>query len=126
MNASFNSWVIPWLWQILGIIFLPFTTLMYVLVVGPLGPTNFWGWLVVGLGFLIDLPAPSPTLRPIATRFRAWREQTRNSSMRSLSSQGYEMSCPYKRKLPCSTSPREWCHLSTVTTPSSQGWELRK
>jgi hypothetical protein len=39
----------------LGIIFLPFTTLMYVLVVGPLGSANFWGWLMVFLGFLIDL-----------------------------------------------------------------------
>ena len=59
VNASFNSWIMPWLWPILGVIFLPFTTLMYVLVVGPLRPTNFWGWLCVGLGFLIDLRAVS-------------------------------------------------------------------
>ena len=30
---------------------------MYVLVVGPLGSTNFWGWVVVFLGLLIDLRA---------------------------------------------------------------------
>jgi hypothetical protein len=44
-----------WLWPLLGVIFLPLTTLMYVLVVGPLGPTSIWGWLAVGLGFVIDL-----------------------------------------------------------------------
>ncbi|MCS6846033.1 MAG: hypothetical protein NZ528_17210 [Caldilineales bacterium] len=57
VNLSFRGWTLPWLWPILGIIFLPFTTLMYVLVVGPLGPTNFWGWVAVFLGFLIDLRA---------------------------------------------------------------------
>jgi hypothetical protein len=55
VNATFSGWTFPWLWSILGIIFLPFTTLMYVLVVGPLGSTNFWGWVVVFLGLLIDL-----------------------------------------------------------------------
>ena len=61
VNASFHGWALPWLWPILGIIFLPFTTLMFVLVVGPLGPTNFWGWLMVFLGVLIDLRAYSDT-----------------------------------------------------------------
>jgi hypothetical protein len=44
-----------WFWPLLGIIFLPFTTLLYVLVVAPLGPTNFWGWLTVIMGLLLDL-----------------------------------------------------------------------
>ena len=44
-----------WLWPLLGLVFLPFTTLMYVLVVGPLGPTNVWGWLMVLFGLLIDV-----------------------------------------------------------------------
>lgn len=57
VNASFSGWALSWLWPILGVIFLPFTTLMYVLVVGPLGETNFWGWTVVFLGLLIDLRA---------------------------------------------------------------------
>jgi hypothetical protein len=43
-----------WLWPLLGIIFLPLTTLMYALVVGQLGPTNVWGWLAVLFAFLID------------------------------------------------------------------------
>jgi hypothetical protein len=44
-----------WWWPLLGLIFLPFTTLMYVLVAAPLGPMNFWGWLMVVFGLLIDL-----------------------------------------------------------------------
>jgi len=54
VNAAFNN---NWLWPLLGLLFLPFTTLMYVLVVGPLGPTNIWGWLMVLLGVLIDARA---------------------------------------------------------------------
>ncbi|MFO7635301.1 MAG: hypothetical protein R6W76_22335 [Caldilinea sp.] len=59
VNSAFSGWMLPWLWSILGVVFLPFTTLMYVLVVGPLGETNFWGWIVVFLGLLIDLRAYS-------------------------------------------------------------------
>src|SRR5262245_19763212 len=44
-----------WWWPLLGLLFLPFTTLMYVLVVAPLGPTNFWGWLLVLFGLFMDL-----------------------------------------------------------------------
>jgi hypothetical protein len=53
VNAVFDFW----LWPFLGTIFLPFTTLMYVLVAAPLGSANFWGWLTVILGLLIDLRA---------------------------------------------------------------------
>jgi hypothetical protein len=53
VNQAFSFW----LWPLLGVIFLPFTTLMYVLVIGPLGSTNFWGWLTILLGLLIDLRA---------------------------------------------------------------------
>ena len=51
VNRAFSFW----LWPLLGFFFLPFTTLMFVLVIGPLGSTNFWGWLTVFLGLLIDL-----------------------------------------------------------------------
>jgi hypothetical protein len=51
VNAAFNSWI----WPLLGVIFLPFTTLMWILVMAPLGTANFWGWLCVFLGLLIDL-----------------------------------------------------------------------
>ena len=50
--APFNG---SWFWPLLGVIFLPFTTLMYVLLWAPgYGITGFdWFWLV--LAFVIDL-----------------------------------------------------------------------
>jgi hypothetical protein len=50
-SAAFGG---SWLWPILGIIFLPFTTLMYVLLWSPTGLTGFdWFWLV--LAVLLDV-----------------------------------------------------------------------
>ena len=53
-NLAFGGWpIIWWLWPILGLIFLPFTTIMYVLI-APGGVTGFdWLWLI--LAVLIDL-----------------------------------------------------------------------
>jgi hypothetical protein len=43
-----------WIWPLLGVIFLPFTTLMYVLLWSPAGLVGFdWFWLL--LAVLIDL-----------------------------------------------------------------------
>jgi hypothetical protein len=45
-----------WFWPLLGLIFLPFTTLMYVFIdVGTIGDFSLWGWLMIGLGVLIDI-----------------------------------------------------------------------
>jgi len=44
---------------LLGIIFLPFTTLIYVLVYNPVYGVTGWGWLWVILAFLFDLGAYS-------------------------------------------------------------------
>jgi len=46
-----------WLWPLLGLIFLPWTTLIYILVAAPAGEITFWGWLMVGLGVITDLSA---------------------------------------------------------------------
>jgi hypothetical protein len=47
------------IWPLLGIIFLPFTTLMYVLVYTvPSGVVGL-GWFLVILGFLLDLSSYS-------------------------------------------------------------------
>jgi hypothetical protein len=45
------------IWPLLGIIFLPFTTLIYVLVYNPVVGVTGWGWLWIILGFLIDIGA---------------------------------------------------------------------
>jgi hypothetical protein len=51
VNAAFNTWI----WPLLGFIFLPFTTVIYVFVVIPLGSTNFWGWLCLILALFVDI-----------------------------------------------------------------------
>jgi hypothetical protein len=50
-----------WLWPLLGLFFLPFTTLFYALVVGPLGTANAWAWLAVIMGLLLDLRSYADT-----------------------------------------------------------------
>lgn len=52
VNDAFDSFVLPFL----GLIFLPFTTLFYVLVYDPV-EISVWGWLFVIFGFLLDLGA---------------------------------------------------------------------
>jgi len=44
-----------WFWPLLGLIFLPWTTLLYILVDVAPGPIHVAGWIVIGLGVLIDL-----------------------------------------------------------------------
>ena len=51
-TAAFGG---SWIWPLLGIIFLPFTTLMYALLWSPgIGLTG-WDWLWVIVAFLCDL-----------------------------------------------------------------------
>jgi hypothetical protein len=52
--ALFNAAIGP-LFAILGIIFLPFTTLMYVLLWNPATGLAGFDWLWLGLALLIDL-----------------------------------------------------------------------
>ena len=43
-------WQGEWIWPLLGIIFLPFTTIMYMLVWSPTGLHGFdWVWLALGI-----------------------------------------------------------------------------
>ena len=44
-----------WLWPILGIIFLPFTTLMYVILWSPTFGLTTWDWIWLILAVLIDI-----------------------------------------------------------------------
>lgn len=49
-NAAFNGALLP----ILGILFLPWTTLAYVLASNG-GSVSGWGLLLVGIGLIIDV-----------------------------------------------------------------------
>jgi hypothetical protein len=59
-DLAFHSWVLPgvailpaWIWALVGGIFLPWTTLAYLLVF----PNGIVGndWIILGLAFLFDL-----------------------------------------------------------------------
>ena len=51
VSAAFGGFLF---WPLLGLIFLPFTTLMYTILWGPGGLTGF-DWLWVAIAFLLDL-----------------------------------------------------------------------
>ncbi len=51
ISAAFDSF----LWPLLGIIFLPYTTIMYILVWTPAGGIGGWDWLWIGLGVALDI-----------------------------------------------------------------------
>ena len=50
-SAAFNG---SWFWPILGIVFLPFTTLMFVILWSPGGLVG-WDWMWLGLAVVLDL-----------------------------------------------------------------------
>lgn len=67
VNRAFSGgWILP----LLGIIFLPITTLTYVLVFYITGSVTGWGWLWVALALMIDLAANSFPARSAARRSR--------------------------------------------------------
>jgi hypothetical protein len=61
-RAFHGGWILP----LLGLIFLPITTLTYVLVYYISGSVTSWGWLFVVLAFILDLTASSFPARSAA------------------------------------------------------------
>lgn len=57
VNNAFRFWSQPqWLWPLLGVLILPWTSIMFVFTVNPVtGQLGLWGWLWVALGFVIDI-----------------------------------------------------------------------
>ena len=51
-SAAFGG---SWFWPILGIIFLPFTTLMYVILWSPVIGLTTWDWFWVFMAVVIDV-----------------------------------------------------------------------
>jgi hypothetical protein len=51
VDRAFDSFIVP----LLGVIFLPWTTLAYVVFWSPRGGVDGWEWIVVGLGFIVDV-----------------------------------------------------------------------
>ena len=50
VNAAFETFI----WPLLGLIFLPYTTIMYVLVWSPVTGVHGWDWLWIALGVWMD------------------------------------------------------------------------
>ncbi len=65
-EKAFNG---QWLWPILGIIFLPFTTLMYVLLWSPGVGLSTWDWFWLVMAVLIDVMHWSSTAYQNRNRF---------------------------------------------------------
>lgn len=51
VDRAFTGFLLP----LLGLIFLPFTTLLYVLAYRPVVGVSGWGWVLVIVGLLFDL-----------------------------------------------------------------------
>jgi hypothetical protein len=64
-NLPYKNWILPsipaWIWTLLGGIFIPWTTLAYLLLY-PGGITGF-EWIVLGGAFLLDLASHGGTYR---------------------------------------------------------------
>jgi hypothetical protein len=64
VDAAFDTWI----WPLLGLIFLPWTTLAYVIAWGPVDAVSGAGWLLVALGFAVDIASYSA--RAAKNRYR--------------------------------------------------------
>jgi hypothetical protein len=65
VDVAFDSWI----WPLLGLLFLPWTTLAYVIAWGPLDGVSGAGWLLVALGVAADIATYSA--RAAKSRYRA-------------------------------------------------------
>jgi hypothetical protein len=59
VDRAFAGWILP----LLGLLFAPWTTLFYVLVDVAPGPIHVAGWILVGLGVLMDLSSYAQAAR---------------------------------------------------------------
>ncbi len=58
-----------WLWGLLGFLFLPWTTLFFIVAWSPIvGVSGFWDWLLVAIGVVLDIAtyASKPAQRAYA------------------------------------------------------------
>jgi hypothetical protein len=66
-DAAFSTW----LWPFFGILLLPWTTLGYLVVWSPIGGVEGWEWIIVALGFALDLATYSS--RAAQSRYQSSR-----------------------------------------------------
>jgi hypothetical protein len=51
VDLAFDGWI----WPLLGLLFLPWTSICYVLAWGAIDGVSGAGWLLVALGFFLDI-----------------------------------------------------------------------
>jgi hypothetical protein len=51
VDLAFGSWI----WPLLGLLFAPWTTLMYLIAWQPGGVSGGWDFVLIGLGVVLDL-----------------------------------------------------------------------
>ena len=67
VDLAFSSWV----WPLLGLFFLPWTTVAYVLAWQPGGVSGGWDYLLIALGVALDIATYSA--RSAKQRAAAWQ-----------------------------------------------------
>ena len=67
VDLAFSSWI----WPLLGLFFLPWTTVAYVLAWEPGGLNGGWAYALVALGLVLDIATYSS--RSAAKRANAWQ-----------------------------------------------------
>jgi hypothetical protein len=51
VDAAFSTWV----WPLLGLVFLPWTTIFYVIAWSPIGGVSGAEWILVAIGVALDI-----------------------------------------------------------------------
>jgi hypothetical protein len=51
VDAAFSTWV----WPLLGLVFLPWTTIFYVIAWSPIGGVSGADWILVAIGVALDI-----------------------------------------------------------------------
>ena len=64
-SDAFSEWIIP----VLGILFLPWTTLTYVIIYSSFNGVNGFEWLFLALGFFADLASYGSSARRRGTAY---------------------------------------------------------
>ena len=63
VDNAFGSWI----WPLLGLLFAPWTTLMYILAWGPISGVSGAWWILVGIGVALDVATYAA--KPASSRY---------------------------------------------------------
>ena len=67
VEAAYSSWI----WPLLGVLFIPWTSLAYIIVWGPIHGVSGAGWILVAIGICLDIFTYSA--RSAQNRYQAGR-----------------------------------------------------